>query len=704
MTPTKTTLFASILILLTSGVYIYISLPNPLTNAFNYALIGILAGIALLLASLALRFKRKGRDVKFKIVSAITLLWLIASTISIYDYRTFTFPGAGKALSVAQWESDIDWLEKQVKQQHPAMAQGEKAKALSKAVTNLKASLSDLSDQTIRLEIMKLIALIGEGHSIVPPQPAINVSMLPVVIQKFGDSFAISNAAPNLKGLIGSEILSINEIPIVQVTSKLSGFYAMENPEAGIHILPLYLSNADLLKHVGVVDNIRRISITTKNSNGESVTTKIKSRNWIKWALLFFYPDGETRSDQLADKLQPTNYWIENDKVESTLWVNITTIKNNSSGPTLQEFSNIIREELNAPETDRLVIDLRRNRGGDNYLMRDLAFMLSEHPKLQQQGSLKVLISGKTYSAAVNFASLLENMTPAIFIGQGTGQGATHYGEAELLKMPNSKIYVNVSTKKWAGNIDALPETEIQPHIDQAYTLSDYQEGKDPVRDLITEHSIANPVEASHALPEDLVGEYFLDNHFRVSITKNNNDTWMTVANSYPNSLQRVKTQLFAQADNTVKTTVRRITLEQGTHGNWIFNSGPRSYAMVSAEPNQLTPAEMILQGQVSEGKDLIVRQDEFDDMDIETELIDTGFWFLWDGNRPEDALNTHALALALYPDSPDSNNAYGQSLVHHNKIDEAKVFLAKAISLNPEMQWAIDTLAKINAGEWFNE
>ena len=81
--------------------------------------------------------------------------------------------------------------------------------------------------------------------------------------------------------------------------------------------------------------------------------------------------------------------------------------------------------QLRGANIQDLVLDLRYNNGGDNTLNRAIVRRIIQSPSIDRHGRLYVLIGRKTFSAAVNLVSDLEQMTNAIFVGEPTAAPAT---------------------------------------------------------------------------------------------------------------------------------------------------------------------------------------------------------------------------------------------------------------------------------------
>ena len=91
------------------------------------------------------------------------------------------------------------------------------------------------------------------------------------------------------------------------------------------------------------------------------------------------------------------------------------------------------------------MIDLRRNGGGNNYLVQPLIHAVLKS-SLDAPGRLFVITDRGTFSAAQNCATRLERETWALFVGEPTGGRPNHFGDAEAFPLPGSGHVLRCST------------------------------------------------------------------------------------------------------------------------------------------------------------------------------------------------------------------------------------------------------------------
>jgi tetratricopeptide (TPR) repeat protein len=136
-------------------------------------------------------------------------------------------------------------------------------------------------------------------------------------------------------------------------------------------------------------------------------------------------------------------------------------------------------------QVDRLVIDIRNNGGGNGGLNRYPVQQILRRPALDRPGHLFVITGRRTFSAAQQFANLLEAWTQATFVGEPTGQKPSQYGDHRPLELPNSHVLIQLSTVFHQAPNEFDQRSFVPPTWYTPLTSVDYAVGKDPAMDAI---------------------------------------------------------------------------------------------------------------------------------------------------------------------------------------------------------------------------
>jgi hypothetical protein len=134
------------------------------------------------------------------------------------------------------------------------------------------------------------------------------------------------------------------------------------------------------------------------------------------------------------------------------------------------------------PAIDRVVVDLRRNGGGNSLLLLPLITGLQSRDDVNVTGHLFVLIGRNTYSSAMLNAYELDRQTAAILVGEPTGQKPRSFGEVKFFDCPNTGLRVQYSTTTFDPGIDT---DSLMPELAAVQTSETFFAGRDPAIEAV---------------------------------------------------------------------------------------------------------------------------------------------------------------------------------------------------------------------------
>jgi hypothetical protein len=178
-----------------------------------------------------------------------------------------------------------------------------------------------------------------------------------------------------------------------------------------------------------------------------------------------------------------THYWLQYLPSSRLVYVQYNKV-GHKEGESLPEFSQRLLALLDSANVDRLMLDLRLNRGGDGTLNRPLLLSLIKARKLERRGTLFVIIGRSTFSAAQFLVNELEWYTNAVFVGEPTGGKVNSYGDSRKIVLPHSGITVRVSTLWWQEDPRDTRQWKA-PDIAAELRAGDYRENRDPTLEAV---------------------------------------------------------------------------------------------------------------------------------------------------------------------------------------------------------------------------
>ena len=356
------------------------------------------------------------------------------------------------------------------------------------AVADLDARIPRLQRNEIIVGMMRIAAMVGDGHTRVDPRKDAKFGFpsLPLKLYLFEDGMFVRAAAPQYASLVGSKIESVNGVPIQEAIDRVSEIISQDNEMAVKLMAPVYLGMPDILQALRLSPSSKAATFTVFKNGKRSTVTIPAAQIDPLWPpdtdASFFTPEGwvDARTTaQLPLWLQaPLDYHrmiaLPDRNALYTQLNMVTGVKDESLG----DFGERIRKQAQAMNPRAIIVDLRLNYGGNMNLRNGYIRNLIKSE--DDDTRLFVLTARGSFSATEGILVDLNRLTNAVFIGEPASSKPNSYGDGYRTRLPNSGIAVQTSiywhqldgqsTAKWTGVDVAVP-----------YTFADYANGKDPV-------------------------------------------------------------------------------------------------------------------------------------------------------------------------------------------------------------------------------
>ena len=241
-----------------------------------------------------------------------------------------------------------------------------------------------------------------------------------------------------------------------------------------------------MLQALGQVDQPDQVTLTVQDRQGNQQTVEVTPDdtspiwydNWHEdeWLVLPGLP--RTMSQQHR------NYWFEYDTTSHEVYVQFNQVRDMES-ESLADFTERLFEHIDANPVERLVLDVRYNNGGNTYLHMPLVHAIIGNKEVNREGHLFILIGRRTFSAAMNFVTLLDRHANPIFIGEPTGSSPNFIGEGTETELPYSKLNISTSDLYWQSSWPTDERIWIAPHHYIPVTFADISAGRDATLDAV---------------------------------------------------------------------------------------------------------------------------------------------------------------------------------------------------------------------------
>ena len=394
------------------------------------------------------------------------------------------------AADVARWREDLAVLREQMPKSHGNLFHTMTRAQFEDTFDALEAALPGLTANQAKLGLMRLVAMVNDGHTRVR-QETLQFHVLPVKLHFFPDGLYVVAAAAGHADIVGGKVQRIGGMPVAAAYQAVRPLIPVDADNEGRRRLQSVnlLVMPEVLQAIGATARTEVVDLTVEKG-GRQVNATLAAElpgpaNNSPWPL---EPAGWVSAR--AHARNPTPLWLQHPETPywhaflddgKTLYVQYNQVEDKSGGEPIATYFPNLFKEADRRGVERLIIDVRLNGGGNNELNRPIWHALLKNDRLDQKGRLWLIIGPKTFSAAMNFVDDMELNTHATFVGEPTGETPNMWGDPVSLTLPNSGIVVQTSALWWqiADPRDKRPFRA--PDIPVEMTFTDYANNVDPV-------------------------------------------------------------------------------------------------------------------------------------------------------------------------------------------------------------------------------
>jgi hypothetical protein len=209
--------------------------------------------------------------------------------------------------------------------------------------------------------------------------------------------------------------------------------------------------------------------------NEEQLTPLRTSRFAAETAFPYYTSDPYGRNPSRVFPDDPANFF-EHRKAARTLV---------QAGDCASAERLLVRLEGADPNVKHLIVDLRHNSGGNDYLTNRLLRALIQFDMNPDKGQLYVLIGRGTYSAAQIFVTRLEALSNAVFVGEPTSSRPTFIGRTGRFTLPYSGLSGFISSELSQSSWPEDHRIWIAPDMPVGLSSRDFFSGRDPALEAV---------------------------------------------------------------------------------------------------------------------------------------------------------------------------------------------------------------------------
>jgi hypothetical protein len=384
-----------------------------------------------------------------------------------------------------RWRADIDHLVAEVRRMHAGPDRPGWQPRYQAAADSLKARVGSLSDLRMAAEIQRLIALLGDGHSILYPQstPTIDLTRVPLDLWFFSDGAVVVGADDSLAQYLGRKLVAVGGVPTLEVLRLLDPYMSRDNAMGRLVFGSFLVTSPAFMEAIGAGSG-RIIEYSFETTTGSRETAKLTAQGSRPPGFKLLPVPGSAPEKRPRYLRHPDfNVWLETLPEANAVYAQYNQV---ADGPTMPvaAFADSLTRTLRRTSARELIVDVRRNNGGNNGLNQPLIRAMIAF-EMEQGGRIWILTSRTTFSAAQNFLNQAERWTKATIVGEPSGSKPNFAGEDTELILPYSGLRGSISTRWWQDSGPLDRRQWIAPHLSVPVSSADHFAGRDPVLEAV---------------------------------------------------------------------------------------------------------------------------------------------------------------------------------------------------------------------------
>ncbi len=378
-------------------------------------------------------------------------------------------------LTPADWRDDLDWLAAAILREHVRPHHTLSPDGFRDIVGGIRRRIPALPAHAVPVAFARLLAAVGDGHTGLWLTEIADYGRLPVAIGVYDDGVWVTDATPDHADFVGSRVIAIDGVPIGAVVESLRPIVSRDNGFTVLARLPGLLVIPEVLHSVGVTRDPGFVDWTVVRPDAPAVSIRLQRR-----------PDRPILSGIEGKPAWRGNGFGRVPGPVPTIHLRYDAVRDDPGRP----LADLFHQLFGVIERDgirRLIVDVRRNGGGNMALNAPLVDGLVRCDEINRPGGLFVVTGRQTFSAAMNLCAALEQRTHARFVGEPTGTAPNHYGENGPITLPNSRLGATVSTLFWQTSLPYDDRAWIAPDVAVAVTYGDERLGRDAALEAIAD-------------------------------------------------------------------------------------------------------------------------------------------------------------------------------------------------------------------------
>lgn len=384
------------------------------------------------------------------------------------------------------WRLDIATLSAEMKRLHYRPFRDRDEALFDADIAAISRDVETLDDRQVESRLMRLLVQHGDGHTQLLPtwRWGAGLRIVPLPMELLPEGLVVTAVRPGDEELLWARVMEVGGRPVEEALVAIRDVIPRDN-EANIRSrAPYFLRFPQMLAPLGLSRDAQRATYTVRTRGGEWRTVALEAAapfagDWVR------LPPGHDRPLPAWLARQKEAYWFEVRPEEKLLYFQMNRVADMPGAEPMAAFARRLEAAIDRDDVRHVVVDLRANGGGNTDLLKPVLEAILGTRKTHRENGLFVIAGRHTFSAAMNFAALLERNADPVFVGEPTGSRPNFIGEGSEVILPWSRARASISFLMWQNAQPQDSRTWIAPRLPAPPTLADLVAGRDPAMQAI---------------------------------------------------------------------------------------------------------------------------------------------------------------------------------------------------------------------------
>lgn len=387
------------------------------------------------------------------------------------------------------WDYEIDLLVRELADLHPDLFFKTDSLWYYHAMKEIAGGTSEKSLFQVSVRLQQALAAMGDAQTMINYHFLVEKSrILPLDTYWFEDGIYFLETDRAYDKLLGTKLTAINQTPVEELIDSLATLLVVDNQMVLKNQIPRMLTWFQLLEYFGFASG-DELTIGAEDAEGQALSVNIKLPVELG-EMVNIHPSNMP----LGWRERKSFFWSQYFEQEQLYYIQYNKCwsreaeEDYGSGasalfmPSFKEFEKEVYPELKKKEIDKLVFDIRFNKGG--YADQGTEFIRKICKSLpKDHGEIYVLVGRATNAAAIVNAVDFMKSTEVVLVGEETGGKPNFFGEVKRFVLPESRLIVSYPTR-YFKLLEENPPALI-PDLHIPYGFEEYRKGIDPAMERI---------------------------------------------------------------------------------------------------------------------------------------------------------------------------------------------------------------------------